>query len=327
MKVLILSDNVEHEHDSVEYALEEAFRQKGHETYTYIQKQEEVLDAIVMTHTMQSDIIACIKNDMHANPLVIKVASDYSLDCDINEDADIVVIPSSDLRKSYVDKGIDDTKLYEAGIPVLSKFSQFSVEDKDRLRAKAGYKREDRIYLLLCTNIKSGKTIKAISELCRRCIHNEKVIIICDNKKIRNSMSKELYNYNNVKIVSSVLHKAEYMAISDVIYMKPDALLSTEAAIMQKPIIYMKADSNVEKDNMKYYTDRGMAYYSEDILNEIRMGEKLMYDNKTKDEMISAQQCGVNDKAALSICTMVEEQVAFKRGYEAAYAALHGITD
>ncbi len=125
-------------------------------------------------------------------------------------------------------------KLLPWGIPVREKFGRRLGGKKAREICQLP--QDGLIYLVISGSMGFGKIEIFVLELARRLKENEEIVVICgNNKKLEETLKRELRRDRRVRILGFTEQVAEYMEACDVIFTKPGGLSSTEAAVSRIP--------------------------------------------------------------------------------------------
>lgn len=140
-----------------------------------------------------------------------------------------------------------------------------------------------------------GKIQIFVLELARRLKENEEIVVICgNNKKLEETLKRELRRDRRVRILGFTEQVAEYMEACDVIFTKPGGLSSTEAAVSRIPIIHTNPIPGCENRNLEFFEERHMSIGRRSFFGQLRAGQKILEKERLRREMIRAQE--INSK-------------------------------
>ena len=247
-------------------------------------------DVVMSTHNYASNIISYLKSEKEYNFLSGTVVFDYCL-CPywgasvLN---DFVFTPSNDLEPELEKVGFKKSQIYNYGFPSNPKFEKNY--DKDTLKEKMNYDKNDFIVLSMAGGFGQGNQLELLKNLDLKGLNkNKKFIIVCGrNVKQYNLIKKyiEKNEINNVELHGFVNNVEELMAISDLIFTRGSGNNLTECFHSNLvPIIREKMLVN-EKINKKYFIDKNMAFGLDNIkdagkfLNYIFENKNLIIEKK-----------------------------------------------
>lgn len=196
------------------YALNSFSKKK---LYEYI--KENGFDYIVTTHLFAAQALTTIKKQHEIH--FIAIATDY-ICIPFWEEAnpDYFVVPSDEVSKSFLEKGIKKEKLLPMGIPVSNNFSigYDKAKELDNLKLD-----KDKQYVLILTgSMGFGNTTELVKKLLEKEKGYVRFIISCgNNKKLYENLNKTYQNDSRVLILPFTREIYKYMRISDVVLSKP----------------------------------------------------------------------------------------------------------
>ena len=224
----------------------------------------------------------------------VAIATDYtSIPFWEETECDYYVIPHEDLINEFVSRGIPREKLLPWGIPVREKFGRRLGGKKAREICQLP--QDGLIYLVMSGSMGFGKIQIFVLELARRLKENEEIVVICgNNKKLEETLKRELRRDRRVRILGFTEQVAEYMEACDVIFTKPGGLSSTEAAVSRIPIIHTNPIPGCENRNLEFFEERHMSIGRRSFFGQLRAGQKILEKERLRREMIRAQE--INSK-------------------------------
>ncbi len=266
-------------------------------------------DYIVMTHMYPAHILAHLKNKIIL-PKTILIATDYTCIPFMEEtDCDQYIIPSSDLISEFSKRGIPSDKLIPLGIPVRRGFTL--PYDKKEVRDSLGLSNDHKYILLAGGSIGAGKLEDTIESLVPYLFdNNDHLIVICgNNDELYEDLMME-YADDMIKIIKSTDKMADLMKACDLFISKPGGLSSTEAAVVNIPLIHISPIPGCETYNAKYFKDRKMSILVEDPKEELIDKLKTL-DKDTIAMMIDAQRRYIDKDSTTKICDLMEATITY----------------
>lgn len=273
---------------------------------------EHDYDVIVTPHLYPAETLTSLKRKGQLKQKVVAVGTDYTCIPFWEEtDCDYYVIPHEDLVAEYVQRGVPRDRLFPWGIPVRPRFLEGC--DQQTARVRCHLPRDFRTYLVMSGSMGFGKIQLFVMELARRLGEKEEIVVICgNNHRLERILQKELQHKKNVRILGFTDKVADYMAACDVIFTKPGGLTSTEAAVMQIPIVHTNPIPGCEDKNLEFFLSRGMSMGRKGFLNQMKAGQKLLAKEKLRETMIQAQKIHGKPDAVKRIYELLEEAARLK---------------
>lgn len=267
-------------------------------------------DRILMTHLYPGEILTNMKKKGVRIPPTVFVATDYvcipfteELDCDW------FVTPSKELNGDFVRRGIDESKLFAAGIPVSAVFAEkISKEDAAR---EVGLDPSKKHLLLSGGSIGGGMLEKSFSVLDGYLQENKDydLTVICgNNEKLKSRLTENFANDGRINIIGSTDKISLFMKASEAYLSKPGGLSSTEAAVSQTPLIHISPIPGCENKNMKFFEEHGMCIAVGGDENKLKKALDTIKNKDFVDKMKENQKKYINGNAAADICTLAEKQ-------------------
>lgn len=268
----------------------------------YLEKNH--FDIVIMPHVFPAEILTYMKNNKMDVPKMIFIATDYAcIPFTEESDCDAYIIPDKSLRKMFTSRGIPAERIYPLGIPVRSEFSEkMSVREA---REVLGLDIAKKYILISGGSVGAGKISKALEMLYNRLNCNSEVqfIVICGNNMKLYRKLKNQYG-NKIRIIRHTDKIGVYMKACDLFITKPGGLSSTEAAVMEVPLVHLPPIPGCESFNLHFFTKHGMS-------KRLRLTEKgisdileVMENSAVKKEMLHRQRRGINKNAAADILSL-----------------------
>ena len=267
-------------------------------------------DIILMTHLYPGEILTNMKKKGFPVPPTVFVATDYvcipfteELSCDW------FVTPSEELNGDFVRRGIDEKRLFAAGIPVSGVFnSDVSKEDASKT---VGLDSRKKHLLLSGGSIGGGMLSKSLSVLDEYLQENPDydLTVICgNNERLREKLENRYKNNPRIIIIGSTDKISLYMRASEAYLSKPGGLSSTEAAVSQTPLIHISPIPGCENKNMRFFEEHGMSVAVGGDEEKLKKALETLKDEHFVRIMKENQKKYINGEAAADICDLAEEQ-------------------
>lgn len=271
----------------------------------YIEKHP--CDVILTTHLFCAETMTYMKRRQSLKQPFIFVATDYTCIPFFEETrADYYVIAQEELREECVKRGIPDELIYSYGIPTGLSFSK--EDTKEAARKRLGLPPRGSCYLVMAGSMGYGKVPLFSLELAQRIEAEDTIVIICgNNKRMKQILTREMKNKNNVYVIGFTRQVADYMMAADVVFTKPGGLTTTEAAVRNVPLVHTDPIPGCENCNMEFFHARGMSLGSTRRKTQISQGILLANDTEMAAVMKKAQRKYINPDAAKQTAALIEQ--------------------
>lgn len=219
---------------------------------------EHPMDVVMTTHIFPAEILTYLRSHGKPVPKTVYIATDYACVPFTEEcKCDAYVIPSPELREDFESYGIPADKIYPFGIPVSRAFRK--PVSREEARAALGLDAGHRYLLVSGGSIGAGKLEKAIGVLLRLTSGTDlRLIVVCGSNT---SVYAHLHRQFGDRII--LLMKTDRMAAyvrgCDLYFTKPGGLSTTEAAVMEAPLVLLPPIPGCETINRRFYCGHGMA--------------------------------------------------------------------
>ena len=267
-------------------------------------------DIIIAVHLFPAEILTCMKQKDIPIPKTIFLATDYvCIPFTEETDCDAYVIPSAELRESFISRGLPHEKIYPLGIPVNSRFSQEEIRRDvcERLCLDP-----DKRYILAAGGSMGGGKIKKVIQILADEVsryENTELIVICgSNKQMYDELNGN--NMSDVTVVGYTSDMAGYLKTADLFITKPGGLSSTEAAVCGIPMIHVAPIPGCETYNARFFSSYGMSRFCYTSSGELSDAlEEIMSSKTVRDAMVRNQRKHIRPDAAVQISILAESMV------------------
>ena len=232
--------------------------------------REEMPDAVICTGFEGLRLVSEAKSRESLGFLVCCMVSDYSLASELQDvDADCFFVPHEDIRAGLVRKGLDGDRIFVTGIPVKKSFREHM--GKAAARNYLVIPRNRRVYLL----IPEGLELKDVERLCEELGRSEKEDYVLYIPTPRCSVLRDkLVEYSagnsSIRIITYTRQLNLYIESADAMLLKPDSLMSTEAAVAGVPIVHLFLDTGNKNPVRDFFASHEMAVIGRNICDTIK---------------------------------------------------------
>ena len=276
--------------------------------------REKRFDIVIATHLFPSEMITRLKHGEADLPPAIYVATDYTCVPFTEElDCDAYVIPTEELVKEFVERGIPRERIYPLGIPVRVPFRQplTSAEAKQTLRLD----QKKTYFLISGGSMGAGKLQPMIQELWALRKDSQHLIVVCGSNKRLYKKLQASYG-NGITLLQKTEKMAEYIRASDIFFTKPGGLSSTEAAVVGTLLVHLPPIPGCETKNAEYFEANGMSIRAENLKEAASRAMLLLDDAAARDKMLHQQRLNIHANATEAICDLAQQMAEECRRYK-----------
>lgn len=272
--------------------------------YKYIQKNS--YDYVVTTHLFAGQALTAIKKENKIK--FMEVATDYVCIPFWEEtEPDFFVIPSKELEKDFIAKGIKRESLLPLGIPVSNEYSK--EYSKEEAKKTLNLKKSKNYILLLTGSMGFGNVMQMSEEIVEK-VENIVLIVSCgNNKELFNKFNENNKNPERIIPISFTKDINLYMKASDIILTKPGGLTTTEIATLRKPFIHTMPIPGCENYNARFFEERKMSIRCDEMEDIVKNIKILAEDKKLQKEMIANQEKYIDKNACNKIVDKIIEEL------------------
>lgn len=253
-------------------------------------------DSIICTHVFPAEALTSLKRSGLLRQKTVFVQTDYdAMGLMKDLEVDYIVIPHPHLVEECVVAGAVREKLKPFGIPVSDVFHTSAPKENAREECLeifgSGLNPARRWYLVMSGSMGFGKTEDLIYKMLELSGDNIDVIVVCGtNNELRRSLETDFKDNPGVHPIGFTDKVPLLMDACDVIFTKPGGLSSTEAAFKQIPIVHTAPIPGCETDNARFFHYHGMSYSTTDVVQQVRIADRLCTDTDFRNLMTSSQK-------------------------------------
>ena len=265
-------------------------------------------DYIISTHPFSSQMCAYLKKKGKLNNTKLAtVMTDFAPHDQwlIGFDyIDYFFVAHKEMKLELINKGIDENKIFDTGIPLSNKF--LINFNKDQILSDFQLSK-DKFTILFFAGGRFGlakKNTPKILEDIARYMDNVQVIAISgQNKQVYDDFTKIVHKYNrenDIKILEFTDKVPELMHISDIVISKPGGLTTSESLASDLPIIVINPIPGQEEENADFLEKNHLGFWikksdtpiglifkiitNKDLLKDLKENvKKFARKNSTKD--------------------------------------------
>lgn len=188
-----------------------------------------------------------------------------------HREADLVFVPSDDVRRIALRCGVHPSRLRLLGLPVRRDFwnEHASAADKKAVRAALGIEPDLPTVLVVGGGDGVGGVGRIADALARRTSaslgsRGAQIVVVCGrNATLANKLRANRWPVP-VRVEGFVTNMSDWMAASDLLISKAGPGTIAEALIRGLPIVLSGCLPGQEAPNVKYVTGRGVGEFSKD---------------------------------------------------------------
>lgn len=257
-------------------------------------------DTVICPHLFPAEALTFARRKLGARYRCYAVATDYTCIPFMEEtEPDAFFIPHGDLMEEFVAHGIPRQRLSALGIPVSDRFTHH--ETRAQARRALDIPEEARVCLLMTGSMGFGDVLPLPERICAAGPDVQVIVLTGSNEELRARLNEKFAGSGRVRAIPFTDEVARYMAACDVMLSKPGGLSTTEAAVLNVPLIHTDPIPGCETRNAAFFQERGMslrAYGTEEIATT---AASLLKNPETGAAMCAAQRRTINPNAARDI--------------------------
>ena len=262
-------------------------------------------DTVIATQVFSAILLTDIKVKIPQNVTACFIATDYCyIPFTAMTNLDVYFLPHKDLIPEYYrQKG---ERLYlPFGIPVSKQFVRGNSDKDVRTKLKIDPKR--KMILVLSGSMGYGDTRAICCRLLEELADFADVYVICGrNKHLFRQLTELSTAYKSLHVIEYENCVGDYVDASDVVLSKPGGLSATEVAVKGKPLIFTKPIPGWEEENIRIFTNRGMALAAKTPRELAQLARGFLIDDYICIQMQQQQRRHVNGFAGRDILDFVE---------------------
>lgn len=210
-------------------------------------------DTVICTHVFSAVILTDMLKSYNLAVKTAFIATDYTcypgIDaCDLQK----YFVADESLIDAYAKYGIPLHRIVAAGIPVRNIF----FENRDRTEAKKflDIDKNSPHLLIMCGSMGCGPIKTILRYIAKALPDRAEVSVICGtNKRLYRVLNYRYRKNSRIHIVGYTDKVSLYMDSADLYLTKPGGISVTEAAVKQRPMLFINAVAGCEQYNMDFF--------------------------------------------------------------------------
>lgn len=269
---------------------------------------ENNFDCVVCTHIFPCEALTHLKKHHDFKLPVYFVATDYAC-CPMLEETwvDMIFSPHKDSLPTFIQHGIDTSKIVHSGIPVGQKFTVS--KDKTEARKELNLPLENKIILVMTGSMGFGDTLKMTKDILAKASEKTSVVVVTgNNEKLYDDIKAECGKDERLVLLGFTDQISLFMDACDVFLSKPGGLSSTEALVKCIPTIHTAPIPGCETENAEFFTQHHISICASDSENASNLAVALLEDDFLRNQIYEAQKHYKYENSAKFIVNYVKQK-------------------
>lgn len=210
-------------------------------------------DTVICTHIFSAVILT---HSLKHHKLAVNtafVATDYTCYPGMEaSDLQTYFVADKSLIEPYAKRGIPAQRIYAAGIPVRKSFFQNTAREDAKVFLDID--RNSPHLLIMCGSMGCGPIKTILRHIAKALPDRAEVSVICGtNKRLYRILNYRYRKSSRIHIVGYTDKVSLYMDSADLYLTKPGGISVTEAAVKQRPMLFINAVAGCEQYNMDFF--------------------------------------------------------------------------
>ncbi len=268
--------------------------------------EEKHFDAVIACHIYPSQTLTHLYRHDKLHIPAFFINTDYDPTPMVEDIENITVIAAhKDVIPGFISRGVPENMIFPAGIPVSARFN--NPLSKETARAKIdGINDDDKVILLMSGSMGFGNSVEIAQKILESSDEKTKIIAITgSNTKLKEEMEEKLGSTGRIIVLGFTDQVPLYLAACDIIMTKPGGLTTTEAAVMNVPLIHTSPIPGCETANAEFFQKRHMAIKTTTTEETVQEAVRLVNDPFLCEQIKEAQKHYINPFAARDIIDFV----------------------
>lgn len=262
---------------------------------------EKQFDAVICTHLYGMEAMTAILKKRPSLIPCYGVLTDYTC-IPFTGDTKLsgYFVPHEDMKQYLMDNHIPEECIHVTGIPVDSRFDQHI--SKDTARDTLKIDRKAKVYLLMTGGVGCENMMGICDAMLPALRGNDQLLVMTGkNEAMKYKLDKKYQACSQIQTVAFTKQVEYYMAAADVILTKPGGLSSTEAAVVNTPLVHVNAIPGCETYNATFFSEHGMSLWAKNNHQAVQFAQLLAHDTAKSEKMRAAQREYIYPHAAQMI--------------------------
>lgn len=223
--------------------------------------KQNAYDFIIGTHPFPLMAVSKLKEKNILNIPIMSILTDYTIHSTwVCKNIDYFITGDEFVKSLLIREGINKDNIYPFGIPVESKFLE--TKDKKEVFDELGFFDDKLTVLLMGGSFGAGNVLDEFDKLLDVDYDIQIIAVAGRNKSLKEKLEKAYENsFTDKKVLIYGFTKEinNLMNISDILVTKPGGLTTTEALLMEIPLIIPYFIPGQEGENLDFLLNNGLA--------------------------------------------------------------------
>ena len=270
--------------------------------------RENQIDAVLTSHVFPSEALTHLRKHGQISSRLYFILTDYTCHPFIEEiDADAYFIAHPDLTGEFVARGVERKKIVASGIPVSGRFLPDMTREEARNRLEIA--QDVKVFLIMTGSMGFGSMAPVVKTILKGSCPNSVIYVMTGrNEEMKREIDAMHAEDARVVAVPFTTEVPLYMRASDVLLSKPGGLTTTEAAVVNIPLVHSAPIPGCETINAQFFEDHGMSVCAVNEQDSAHAALWLAADKEKAAAMMASQKRNINPRAAADICDYVTRE-------------------
>lgn len=265
--------------------------------YNYI--KDNHFDAVISSHLYGMEALTAIKKRISKDIPFYGILTDYTVVPFFTELVlDGYFVPCNDVVDKLIQRGLPREAIHVTGIPISDKFN-FTLT-REEAKEHIGISSDKKLFVIMSGGI-GGGNVQGLCDSLYTQTDSDSIIYVLTghNEKLFAEINAKYAN--KVKAVSFTKEVNYYMKAADVLLSKPGGLSSTEAAVINVPLVHINAIPGCETANIEFFGKNGLSIPAKNNDEAARFAVELSNDKVRSERICTNQRITINPYAARDI--------------------------
>lgn len=251
---------------------------------------ENKFDVVIAVHIYGMEALTGVKRKFKSKIPFFGILTDYTsipFYKDTHLDGYFIGAPcvKDDMKKH----GVKCDNIITSGIPTSLKFTDSY--DINLIKEELKIPKDKNIITILSGGGGVGHVDKILDLMFKKSRYNDHIFIFTGhNKKLKYKLEEKYRYIPQVSIIAFTTMIDKYIKCSDVVLSKPGGLSSTELAVLNTPLVHLKAIPGCETANYKFFLKNNMSLYGSSVKKAVSYAFKLVDDKELANTLMENQR-------------------------------------
>lgn len=255
--------------------------------------RKEGFGAVLAIHPYAMEAVSAVIRRGETLPPAYGVFTDYALPAIFRAvELSGYFLPHWSMTEDLAARGILREKLIPCGVPASEAFLR--PLERDEARNYLVLPRDIGLYLVFAGGMSTGNVTRILEELLARTPEKTLITVMAGRQsEERDELSARFSGEERVQVITTPEKIGIYLAAGDVLIMRADGFLTSEAALAGIPTVLFPAiPGTADAKNADFFAEREMALKAQSARDAARKAERLVLDRALQDRMRAMQKRG-----------------------------------